>query len=52
MNMAFGQMISAIRLAWGVAPGYGEKRPLANVPKLLLNHSLVYIHASANSIDP
>ncbi len=29
MNMAFGQQRHARRLPWGVAPGYGERRPSA-----------------------
>ena len=30
MNMAFGQKIRARRRSWGVAPGYGDRRPSAN----------------------
>ena len=29
MNMAFGQKIRARRRSWGVAPGYGDRRPSA-----------------------
>ena len=34
MNMAFGQRMETVPRAWGVAPGYGEQRPLANRIKL------------------
>jgi hypothetical protein len=30
MNMAFGQRMGIKPNPWGVAPGYGEQRPLAN----------------------
>jgi hypothetical protein len=30
MNMAFSQSTETFTRTWGVAPGYGEQRPLAN----------------------